>query len=233
MNRRSALFSTLVVVGLSAVVVGHASAATVPFTETFAQNSANWFDTAGINPLGWEPSGGPGDSAFASTSSNFAGRAANAPVTLFRGQEEFNSSGNAFVGNWVTGGVSEFHASVAHETGVPVNFFVRFAGPTNNPGANHVFVIPVPSGVWTDLSVPLPSGPLIFEGPLTYPQVFGNIGHVQIGVSTPQSLAGVDTNFAFRVDNVGIVPEPASLTLLVLGAVVVLRQRKIRGVCQP
>jgi len=174
--------------------------------------------------VGWAASGGPDGSAFATTTINFAGFQPNNPAVLFRGQDEFNSSNGAFVGNWVTDGVNGFSASVRHDAGVPLNFFVRFASPDNFPGANNIFVIPVPSGTWTSLSSALPNPGLIFEGPFTYNQVFSNIGHVQIGVSVPQGLAGVDAPFSFGIDNVGIVPEPTSLALLVIGACVIGRR---------
>jgi len=197
---------------------------TVPFTEAFTQDSSNWYNGPGVAPLDWSSSGGPDGSAYATTTINFAGFQPNAPAVLFRGQDEFNSSGGAFVGNWLTAGVTGFNASVRHNAGVPVNFFVRFASPTNSPGANNVFFIPVPSGTWTTLSAALPNPNLIFEGPLTYNQVFGNVGHVQLGVSVPQGLAGVDAPFSFDIDNVGIVPEPTSLVLLAIGACVIGRR---------
>ncbi len=201
-----------------------AAGPTVPFTETFTQDSSNWYDGPGIAPLDWSSSGGPGNSAFATTTGSFAALAAGDPLVLFRAQDEFNSSGGAFVGDWVTGGVTGFDVSVRHDAGVPLNYFVRFAGPANFPGANNVFFIPVPTGTWTTLSATLPNPNLIFEGPFTYNQVFGNIGHVQIGVSTPASLAGVGGTFNFDLDDVGVVPEPTSLALLVIGACVVGRR---------
>ena len=206
------------------VLASEVRAATVPFTETFNAGSANWFDSPGTAPLAWNVFGGPDESPFASTTFNFVNSAANDTPVLFRAQDEFGSSGGAFVGNWVTDGVTGFNASVRHNAGVPLNFFVRFASPSNFPGANHVFFIPVPSGAWTPLSAALPNPNLIFEGPLTYAQVFGNIGHVQLGVSVPQGLAGVNAPFSFDLDNVGIVPEPTSLALLLLGAGVVGRK---------
>lgn len=209
----------------STLMVAHrATAATVPFTETFTQNSSNWYDRPGVAPLDWSSSGGPDGSAFATTTGNFTALGTGDPLILFRAQDEFNSSGGAFVGNWVTDGVNGFSASVRHDAGVPLNFFVRFASPNNFPGANNVFFIPVPSGTWTDLLAPLPNPNLIFEGPFSYAQVFGNIGHVQIGVSVPAALAGVDAPFAFDLDNVGIVPEPTSLALLAIGACVIGRR---------
>jgi hypothetical protein len=212
-------------------VTHSAVAATVPFTETFNAGSANWFDSLGTTPLTWTVFGGPDGSPFASTAFNFVNSAPNDNPVLFRAQDEFGSSGGAFVGNWVTSGVTGFNASVRHNAGVPLNFFVRFASPSNFPGANNVFFIPVPSGTWTPLSAALPNPNLIFEGPLTYGQVFGNIGHVQLGISVPSGLAGVNAPFSFDLDNVAIVPEPTSLAFFGVGALELARRalRRRRG----
>lgn len=215
----------------STLTVAHrAAAATVPFTETFTQNSSNWYDRPELAPVDWSPSGGFDGSAFATTTGSFAGLQATDPLVLFRAQDEFNSSSGRFVGNWVADGVTGFSATVRQDSGVPLNFFVRFASPANFPGANNVFFVPVPSGIWTDLSAPLPNANLIFEGPFTYNQVFGNIGDMQIGVSTPASLAGLDVLFDFDLDNVSIVPEPTSLALLAVGAFVLGRRAASRRV---
>lgn len=227
MYRKIAISSIQIaaIVASTLMVAHRAAAATVPFTETFNANSANWFvDSLGTTPLIWNATGGPDGSAFASIAFNLVNSAPNDTPLLFRAQDEFGSSGGAFVGNWVTDGVNGFSASVRHNAGVPLNFFVRFAGPANFPGANNVFFVPVPSGTWTELTAVLPNPNLIFEGPFTYNQVFSNIGHVQIGISVPQGLAGVDAPFSFDIDNVGIVPEPTSLALLAIGACVIGRR---------
>ena len=207
-----------------------ASAATVPFTETFSADAANWRDTTGTSPLDWSAAGGPNGGAFTQTAFSFANSAANDTPILFRAQDEFGSSGGAFVGNWVTDGVTGFAASVRQDTGVPLNFFVRFASPANFPGANNVFFVPVPSGTWTDIFAPLPNANLIYEGPLTYNQVFSNVGHVQIGVAVPGSLAGSQADFQFGLDNVSIVPEPATLGLLAIGGLAGFLRTRRRAV---
>jgi len=199
--------------------------ATVPFTEDFAAGNSNWRESTGLGPLDWNAAGGPDGGAFASTPFSFVQLAANATPVLFRGQSGFGSSGGAFAGDWVAGGVDGFSLSVRHDAGVPLNFFARFAAPANFPGAAKVFVIPVPSDTWTLLSTTLPDPSLAFEGPLTYQQVFGNVGNVQIGVAVPAGLAGVDQNYHFSIDKVSIVPEPATLALLVGGGLAALSRR--------
>lgn len=231
---RKAYFASSIALTITVTLLGTsltARAATVPFTETFSADAANWRSAGGTANVDWTATGGAGDGgAFANTTFNFVGSAANDTPILFRGQDEFGSSGGAFVGNWVTGGVTGFGAAVRHDAGVPLNFFVRFASPANFPGANNVFFVPVPSGAWTNLFAALPNTSLIYEGPLTYNQVFSNIGHVQVGVSVPAARAGVDSGVHFDLDNVRIVPEPATLALLAIGGLAIAaRQRKRVG----
>ena len=205
-----------------------ALAGVVPFTETFTHDSANWRNSPGLAAVDWVSNGGPDDSAFASTTVNFESLGTGDPAVLFRGQDEFNSSGGAFVGDWVSSGVSGFSAFVRHDADVPLNYFVRFASPNNFPGANNIFFIPVASDTWTNVSAALPNPNLIFEGPFSYAQVFGNIGHIQIGVSVPASFAGTDTPVRFDLDSVSVVPEPATLGLLMAGGAMALRRRGTR-----
>ncbi len=194
-----------------------------PFTEDFNSNSSAWRDPAGTQELSWVNTGGPDGGAFSSTIFNFVNTAANATPVLFRGQDQFNSSGDAFVGDWVTSGVDGFNVFVHHDAPTSLNYFARFAGPANFPGAASVFMIPVAPNTWTQLNLPLPDAGMIFEGPFTYSQVFSNIGNVQIGVSA-QGVAGLDQSIHFGLDKISIVPEPATLMLLGGGAVMVLRR---------
>lgn len=202
-----------------------ATAGVVAYTETFTSGSSNWYNGAGSAAVDWAPAGGPNGSAFATTALSFSALAEGDTPLLFRAHDEFSSSGSAFVGNWVASGVSGFEAFVRHDADVPLNFFVRFASPTNFPGANNIFFIPVAGDTWTNLAAALPNPNLIFEGPFTYAQVFGNIGHIQIGISVPASIAGTDTTVHFGLDNVSVIPEPSSIALLGMGVAMLLRRR--------
>lgn len=215
--------------------VGAASAATVPFTEEFTDGASGWFNAAGSATVGWQASGGPDDGSFALTEFNFVASAADDTPVLFRAQDEFNSSGDVFEGNWIADGVTEFSAFVRHDAGMPLTFFTRFASPFNFPGATGVSFVPVPSDTWTRISFAIASDSpqfVTFEGS-DFDTVFGNIGHVQIGVSVPEALAGVDAPFSFSIDKPTVVPEPGTLVLLGAAAcgsgVCRRRKRRARG----
>lgn len=209
-------------------------ALTVPFTEAFQTSSANWYNAAGTAPLSWAAAGGPDGSSFAETTFNFVNSAEDDGPAIFRGQDEFNSSGGAFVGDWVSGGVTTFTAYVRHDAGVPLPFFVRFSSPFNFPGGIGFAATPVESGTWQQITIPIgPAESFIYEGPSTYASVFGNLGHIQIGLNVPASLAGVDRAVTFAIDQPTIVPEPSMAGLMALAATTsflgVRRQRRRPG----
>ncbi|MBI1826696.1 MAG: PEP-CTERM sorting domain-containing protein [Planctomycetes bacterium] len=214
--------------GLVTFVCGSWSlAATVPFTEAFTSDAANWHDPSGASVLNWTNSGGPDSSSFAFTNFNFANSAAGSTPVIFRGQSEFNSSGGAFVGNWIADGITSFRADVRQDSGVPLTFFTRFSSSANFPGATAINFTPVLSGVWTPITFAIsPASPqfISFEG-TDFNTVFSNIGHLQIGVSVPAELGHLNSNVTFGIDNVSIVPEPASLGLFAIGLVAIARQR--------
>jgi len=220
---------------LATIILGtYSFAATVPFTETFANDAANWHDSSGANVLNWTNSGGPDSSGFAFTNFNFSNSAENSTPVIFRGQSEFNSSGGAFVGNWIADGVTTFSADVRQDSGVPLTFFTRFSSSANFPGATAVSFTTVQSGEWTPVSFIInPSSPqfISFEG-TDFNTVFSNIGHLQIGVAVPIDLAHADSNVTFGIDNVSIVPEPASFALLICGFAVLARFRSARSACK-
>jgi hypothetical protein len=210
-----------------------ADAASVPFTEGFDSSASGWTDNASSS-LTFNGSGGQADGGgYVSTTFNFVGQVAGGqgPV-LFRATNGTpGASGNAFVGNWLTDGVTKLTAWVRHDSDVPLNYFARFANPAGFPGAVAAVFTPVlastgPDG-WTQIQFAIsPSNPqfVSFEGS-DFATVFGNVGRVQIGVSIPAALAGVDRVIHFDLDSVAITPEPALLGLvLVAGAAVAARR---------
>lgn len=238
-NKYSALFAILFV---TAIAISDASAQVVDFTETFAGGDANWRGPApdGSDALIVVGSGGPDGSSFVSTEFNFeffpdgSGMNGGQPTpTLFRGQDEFDSSAGAFVGNWINSQVETFSFSFRHDIPVPVNVFARFSSPNNFPGVAAVEFVPLLPGQWTEISFDIdPANPqFFFEGPAsTFESVFSNIGHIQLGVSVPVGFGGTTTNFTFDVDNIHVttIPEPGLGLIAVLAVAAVVSRRHRR-----
>ncbi len=213
-----------------AVLAGPAYAATVPFTETFDADHANWADGANM-PLSWSAVGGADGGGHAFGSFNFENAQASADLVVLRGSQSLGASGGAFIGDWIGDGVTGFSTYVRHDAAVPMTFFARFAAPFNFPAGVAINFAPIPPNQWTLIEIPISaSNPqfVTFEGS-TFESVFNSIGNVQIGVRTPEALAGVDTNVTFGLDLVTIVPEPATLGLLAMGAIVGLCGRRKRA----
>jgi hypothetical protein len=203
-------------------------AATVPFTEDFAADNANWKDAAGVD-LAFLAAGGPDGSGYVSGTFSFAASNENDPATLLRGQDNFDSSGDAFVGDWVSGGVTEFTAWVRHDAPFPLPMFTRFATPVNFPGAAGIQFAPVLPNTWTRLTIAInPASPqIVYEGPgSNFNSVFGNVGNLQIGVQVPAGLAGFTPLVTIDLDQPTITPEPASAGLFAVGALVMMRRRR-------
>jgi hypothetical protein len=224
-------------VTISVLLAATSFAATVPFEEDFAASDANWVTAAGLPGLDFFASGGPDGNGYVSDELSFANLSPDdqGPV-IFRGDNNFSSSGNAFVGNWITEGVDQFSYWVRHDTfdpstgaPVPINFFARFASPFNFPGATAPEFVPVLPGVWTELSVDIvdgmvPFGPFVTYEGSDFDTIFSNIGKVQVGVSVPAAVAGLADSFRFDLDRVGIqaVPEPVGPLTTLTGFLAVL-----------
>lgn len=226
-RQMTAAFSAAIVAWTLPGIVEQAGAATVPFTEDFVADSADWFDASGAVPLTWVAAGGPDGGSYASSMFNFADSAPDDSPPLFRAEEIYGSSGGAFNGNWVDDGVTLMTYFVRHDAPVPLTYFSRFA-PSLSPGAIALNFVPIPADTWTEIVVPIDEGsPFIYEGPIGFDDVFTDIGRVQSGIVVPAALAGVDETFTFDIDKVSIVPEPSMLSCLLIGSAgLTLRRRK-------
>ncbi len=219
--------SLVLAAALLAAASSSAMALVNPFTEDFTAGASGWTTFNNAAPLTVSLTGGPDNSSFVSGAFNFSGQAAGATPVIIRGQE--GASGDAFAGDWITGGVTQLSVFVRHDAGVPLTFFARpSASPA--PGAVAIAFAPVPSGVWTLLTFAIsPDSPqfVSFENG-DYNSIFSNIGRLQFGVSVPASLAGVDQNFTFDVDKVMIVPAPGCVAVAGVGGLglVSLRRRR-------
>lgn len=212
-------------VGLSGFL---ASAATVPFTESFSTDASNWRNAGGASNAAWTGTGGADGGGFISETFSFANSAANDTPVLMRAQSSYNSSGNNFWGNWISEGVTEYRMSVRSHATVPINFFSRFVSPAGFPGAVAVGFTPIMPETWTEIVIPInASNPQFISFETSdFNTIFSGIGRLQVGVSVPAALAGSTTPMTFDLDQVRIVPEPASLTALALGAMIALRRRR-------
>lgn len=204
-------------------------AAVVPFTEDFDADNAGWKDTASAD-LSFVAAGGPDGSGYVSGSFSFANAAEGDTPVLLRGQGNFDASGDAFVGNWLSDGVSGFNAWVRHDAPFPLTYFARFASSINFPGAVAISFAPVPPNTWTKISFDIGAlNPqfVTFEGS-DFNSVFGNVGNVQLGVSVFAPLAGYIPAVTLDLDRPTITPEPATLGLMSLGGWALLRRRGLR-----
>jgi hypothetical protein len=218
------MMRTPVIIAASVMAAaGSSLAATVPFTETFSSPAANWSSASAFTPLNYLPAGGPDGSGYGSAAFTFASTAVGTQPLLFRGQSNFNSSGNAFVGNWITDGVTAFSFSVRHNATVPIDFFARFA-PAAGPGAVALAMPSAQPNAWTTYSLAIdPSTPFIYEG-TTFASTFSSVARVQVGLTVPAGI--VDQNITFDIDNVRIIPAPATAGLLGLGTLAGLSRRR-------
>ncbi len=209
-----------------ALIAGPLQAATVPFTEDFPADNANWKDAVNAD-LTYTAVGGPDGSGFVSGSFGFQAQADGDTPVLLRGHDNFDSSSDAFVGNWISDGVTEFSAFVRHNAPVPLNFFTRFVSSFNFPGGVALDFVPVLPNTWTKVTFDVTATSLqflTFENS-NYNAVFSNIGNVQLGVSVPAALAGMTAPITFDLDQPTITPEPATAGLLAVGALMMLRRR--------
>jgi hypothetical protein len=228
MNMRICALATLLIWLNGLLTASHA--VTVPFTENFATGTANWKDVASLD-LTHVVSGGPDGGAYVSTDTAFTNAVMDSTI-LFRGHDMFNSSGDAFVGNWLAADVRQLRAYVRHNAPEPLEYFVRLATPFNFPGVIFGSTVQVPPNTWALLEFDIsPTNPLLtIEGPPgNYNTTLSNVGNIQLAAHIPAALANDPTAYMFGLDQVAIaVPEPASVLLFVGTGVLVLMIRQIR-----
>lgn len=219
-------------------LVTPAWAITLPVLEDFDTNTANWRQNSKALDVNFVATGGPngaGDS-YVSYDRNLG--TSTGEQVIFRGQDEFDASGDAFVGDWVTAGVQQFSFWFIHNAPANLTIGARFAKSPNFPGMS----IPGPTNsvapnTWTQMTVWIDpanpgwinegAGATVAEG---FANVFAAVGNIQVYAKRDASIP-VDTTVTFGLDKVAAsaVPEPGSLMLAaigVVGALVGLRRRK-------
>lgn len=209
---------------------------TVPFTETFDTGASNWLNGDSTAPT-WSSTGGVDNSGYISwTAPEFtsAGGFGDPLKLMFRGNNTADASGDAFVGDWISGGVIYLTLSVRHNYDTDLNFYARLAG-SGGAGAsvsNDDLLFAIAPNTWTTITIPITDSdpPFTSYGSSTFNGTFTNIQNLQFGLYLPD--ATTFTDLRMDIDNVSIVPEPATSALLVAGALgaglVAWRRRKSR-----
>ncbi|MCA9244221.1 MAG: PEP-CTERM sorting domain-containing protein [Phycisphaerales bacterium] len=197
-----------------------AGATTLPYTETFDTDAAAWRNFNNAAVATWNAGG------YISESSAFDGTDPNTPLTLVRANGGFDSSGDAFVGNWIADGVTSFSFDVRHNSPAPVNFFARFVSQAGFPGAIGVGFIPVLPNTWTTVTIAIDelNPQFVSFETSNFNTVFSNIARIQLGVMAG-ALSGNTNTFEFDFDNATITPEPSALALVGLAAAALVRRR--------
>ena len=221
---------------LVAVAMASPALAALTYTEDFNSGHANWKqDSAGATNVVPVSTGGPSNDAYVTRNFTLGQYTAPGPQgpaasIIFRGQKNFNSSGQAFVGNWITEKVTEISAYVRHDLGVPMDYTIRLATSGNTPAASYLTSAPAPRGVWTKITFDVtPSSPQnLTYGGGTYATVFSDIANIQLSDVIPAGWAG-GVSKTFDLDRVAVVPEPATFGIAgsaLAGLAMLIRRRR-------
>lgn len=199
----------------------------VPFAEDFSADAANWLNGTATAPA-WSATGGVDDGGYISAPGTIS--AGGFGTIVFRGNNSADASGDAFVGNWISGGVSEFSVYLRHDAPVALNFYARLDAGSGRAGSSVDFS--VPPNAWFQLSVPITNSPSSFQsyGAGTFATVFTNIQNVQIALSSSQDPSTAGQTYNVGMDRVAVVPEPPVSALLAVGLTglaVVIRRRVV------
>lgn len=189
-----------------------------PFTETFDSGNANWQDAA-QNPATWNAGGYLSTSADVNTAGGFG-------LLLFRAQQNLGSSGGAFAGNYVAGGIDTVSFDIRHDADRELSFIVRFATANNSPAFVIFSEVMVAANEWTTVSFDIsPDNPLLTFAGGSYATVAPQIGNLQVLVNRADGLSEPLVT-GFDLDNVAITPAPGALALLGLGGLASARRRR-------
>ena len=221
------IFGVLVYLGCLGAV--HA-VSLLPFTENFEVSSSSWLNSSSQAPV-YSAGGGVGGSGSIFTSGTID-TSGFGPI-IFRGNSAAGASGGAFVGNWLSAGVSEFSAYVWHNGPVALNFYARFDKGAGSAASSNNFLV-APS-TWTEINIPildsLGTTGQIFQsygaaGPGGFNSIFSDIKNIQIALGAAQDASTHGQTYTVGLDSVSIVPEPGTGMLLILGLGLVASSRR-------
>ena len=194
----------------------HATALIVPFTEDFSAGTANWLDGSSLSPT-WSATGGVDDGGRISAPGAIS--TGGFGTIVFRGNAAADASGDAFVGDWLSSGVSSFSAFVSHDAPVALNFYARLDAGSGRAASSIDFS--VAPGAWFRLNLPIAESSFqsygaAGTGPAAFNSVFSGILNVQIALSSAQDPDTAGNTYNVSLDKVAVVPEPVVSSLLAL-----------------
>jgi hypothetical protein len=215
---------TLVAALAAALTLTQASALVVPFIEDFDSGNSNWLNGASASAT-WLPSGGVEGGGYITANTTVVNTGFGA--ISFRGNAASDASGDAFVGDWIAGGVNLFSTYVRHNAPTSLDVFARLDAGSGRAGSSVNFS--VAPNTWTQLSVPIVDSPGSFQsyGAGTFSTVFTNIQNIQVVLAPNGDLAG--QIYTLDVDQVSVVPEPGTLGLAAGAGVLLLGLRVWRN----
>ncbi len=213
---------SMIVPVVLAALGASANAGVGAYTETFTTDVAAW-QTGAFNPPVFDPMGFISTSADVSTAGEFG-------LALFRGHDAFDSSSDAFVGDYLTAGLDTISLDVRHDSDELMGFAIRVATSGNSPAFVMLSGAPVAGGSWTTLSFDLdPDNPFyVPEGPPGFgffAGVMTQVGNLQVLVLPPAGLPD-GTVVHFDLDNVSTTPAPATILPACLGLALAGRRRR-------
>jgi len=193
----------------------HVQALIVPYTEDFTSGASNWLNGSSAAPT-WSATGGVDGGGYISAPGAIS--AGGFGTIVFRGNDSAGASGDAFVGDWISGGVSTFSAYVSHNAPVALNFYARLDAGSGRAGSSVDFS--VAPGAWFQLNLPIVNSPASFQsyGAGTFATVFNGIQNVQIALSATQDPSTAGQTYNVSLDRVATVPEPRVFALFGLTA---------------
>ena len=203
-----------------------------PFTETFESGANGWLMGTFAAPT-VSASGALDGSAYVSSSADL-NSAGTFGLTVFRGHDDFDASGDAFVGDYLAGGITTISFDFRHDAGIDLGVALRVATSANTPGFAVEQAGMIASGQWVHLEYELsPFNPLWtpegggpgFDPVAFFESVMGSVGNIQISVDRPDGLT-TPLVVGFDFDNIAITPAPGTAGLVGLGGVLMMRRRR-------